>query len=55
MAMSHLTDIFNYLGMHVLALKPKLIRINGKMENGKISDESYLKRLKDQAQAIIDF
>ena len=55
MAMSHLTDIFNYLGMHVLALKPKLIRINGKMENGKINDESYLKRLRDQAQAIIDF
>ena len=55
MAMSHLTDIFNYLGMHVLALKPKLIRINGKMEKGKISDESYLKRLQDQAQAIIDF
>lgn len=55
MAMSHLTDIFNYLGMHVLALKPKLIRINGKMENGKINDESYMKRLRDQAQAIIDF
>ena len=33
MAMSHLTDIFNYLGMHVLALKPKLIRINGEREN----------------------
>ena len=55
MAMSHLTDIFNYLGMHVLALKPKLIRINGKMENGKIADESYMKRLRDQALAIIDF
>lgn len=55
MAMSHLTDIFNYLGMHVLAAKPKLTRINGKMENGKITDESYLKRLKDQAQAIIEF
>jgi chromate reductase, NAD(P)H dehydrogenase (quinone) len=24
-AMSHLTDIFNYLGMNVLALKPKLV------------------------------
>ncbi|WP_420575617.1 NADPH-dependent FMN reductase [Ekhidna sp.] len=55
MAMSHLTDIFNYLGMHVLALKPKLIRINGKMEKGKIADDSYMKRLRDQAQAIIDF
>ncbi|SNT25008.1 NAD(P)H-dependent FMN reductase [Ekhidna lutea] len=55
MAMSHLTDIFNYLGMHVLANKPKLMRINGKMEAGKITDESYTKRLKDQAKAIISF
>ncbi|MEP0986921.1 NAD(P)H-dependent oxidoreductase [Ekhidna sp.] len=55
MAMSHLTDIFNYLGMNVLAIKPKLIQINGKMANGKITDESYLKRLKDQAKAIIEF
>ncbi|WP_370090435.1 NADPH-dependent FMN reductase [Ekhidna sp.] len=55
MAMSHLTDIFNYLGMHVLANKPKLIRINGLMENGKVADEAYLKRLKTQAQDIINF
>lgn len=55
MAMSHLTDIFNYLGMHVLANKPKLIRINGLMKNGKITDESYMKRLKNQAQDIINF
>ncbi len=55
MAMSHLTDIFNYLGMHVLANKPKLIRVNGMMENGKVADESYLKRLKNQAQDIINF
>ncbi|WP_425390820.1 NADPH-dependent FMN reductase [Ekhidna sp.] len=55
MAMSHLTDIFNYLGMHVLALKPKLIRINGKMENGKVTDEADLRRLVGQAKAIIEF
>ena len=55
MAMSHLTDIFNYLGMHVLALKPKLIRINEKMKDGKIVDESYVKMLKNQAVALIEF
>lgn len=55
LAMSHLTDIFNYLGMHVMAGKPKLLRIAGKMEDGKITDESYLKRLKEQAKDIIDF
>jgi len=41
--------------MHLLALKPKLIRINGKRENGRITDESYLRRLREQAQAIMDF
>ncbi|WP_436517173.1 NADPH-dependent FMN reductase [Ekhidna sp. To15] len=55
MAMSHLTDIFNYLGMHVLANKPKLMRVNGLMEDGKITDESSIRRLKEQAEALIDF
>lgn len=55
MAMSHLTDIFNYLGMHVLANKPKLMRINGMMEDGKVTDESSLRRLKEQAEALVEF
>lgn len=55
MAMSHLTDIFNYLGMHVLAAKPKLMQINGKMEGAKVTDASYLRYLKEQAKAIIEF
>lgn len=55
MALSHLTDIFNYLGMHVHANKPKLIRINGIMEDGKIVDDSYVQLLKDQAKAFINF
>lgn len=54
-AMSHLTDIFNYLGMHVMANKPKLMRINTKMENGKVTDESYLRRLNEQAESLINF
>ena len=55
MAMSHLTDIFNFLGMHVLANKPKLTRIETLMKEGKITDKSTLERLKEHAQAIIDF
>ncbi|MEP1032809.1 NAD(P)H-dependent oxidoreductase [Ekhidna sp.] len=55
MAMSHLTDIFNYLGMHVLANKPKLTRVNGMMEDGRLTDESSLRRLKEQATTLIDF
>ena len=30
-ALSHLTDIFHYLGMHVLALNPKLSKIDQNM------------------------
>lgn len=54
-AMSHLTDIFNYLGMHVMANKPKLMQINGKMENGKLIDPSYLRRINEQIDALIEF
>ncbi|MEO9485399.1 MAG: NAD(P)H-dependent oxidoreductase [Ekhidna sp.] len=54
-AMSHLTDIFNYLGMHVFANKPKLMSINAMMENGKITNESNLGILRDQAQDFIKF
>ncbi|GAB4239490.1 MAG: hypothetical protein Tsb0034_15540 [Ekhidna sp.] len=55
MAMSHLTDIFNYLGMHVLANKPKITGINSKLENGKLVDEASLRRIREQADAIINF
>lgn len=55
MAMSHLTDIFNYLGMHVHALKPKLMRINGKIADGRIIDKKDMELLKEQAKAFIDF
>ncbi|MEM7298182.1 MAG: NAD(P)H-dependent oxidoreductase [Bacteroidota bacterium] len=55
MAMSHLTDIFNYLGMHVLANKPKLMSINSKLEDDKITDETSLRRMNEQAEALISF
>lgn len=55
MAMSHLTDILNYLGMHVLANKPKLIGINQKMQEGLVSDESYIKLMDSHASDLINF
>ena len=36
MAMSHLTDILNYLGMNILALKPKLAGIEQHWDGEKI-------------------
>lgn len=55
LAMSHLTDIFNYLGMHVLAQKPKLMGINDRMKNGEVNDELGVQLLKEQAKALMKF
>jgi len=55
LALSHLTDIFNYMGMHVLAYKVKLARIKGIMTENKISDKQQLDKITRQAQMLIDF
>lgn len=55
LALSHLTDIFNYLGMHVLALKPKLARIEKNMKDGAVIDDLYVQLLEDQARQLISF
>ena len=53
-AMSHLTDIFNYLGMHVLATKPKLAGIERNFVEGKFTNELYEKLMNDQADKLIN-
>jgi NAD(P)H-dependent FMN reductase len=55
LALSHLTDIFNYCGMHVLALKPKLARIDKNFEDGEIKDPLYNQLLKEQAELLVQF
>lgn len=55
MAMSHLTDIFNYLGMHVMANKPKLMGINKKLKGGEIADEFFVELLENHAKDLINF
>ncbi|UII23247.1 NADPH-dependent FMN reductase [Fulvivirga ligni] len=55
MALSHLTDIFNYCGMHVLAQKPKLSHINQHFQDGSIVNELYTQLLTDQAEKLIAF
>lgn len=55
LALSHLTDIFHYCGMNVLAQKPKLARIEDHYEEGEIINELYLSLLKDQAERLIKF
>ncbi|MEO1049582.1 MAG: NAD(P)H-dependent oxidoreductase [Bacteroidota bacterium] len=55
LALSHLTDIFHYCGMNVLALKPKLSRIEENMTDGAITNHLYKELLEEQAAALIEF
>ncbi len=55
LALSHLTDIFNYLGMHVLAQKPRIPRVNGILKDGKLTDDSLMKLLEEQVEEFVKF
>lgn len=55
LAMSHLTDIFNYLGMHVLALKVKLAHIGKNFDGTHITNELYLEMMEQQVEQFKDF
>ncbi len=55
LALSHLTDIFNYCGMHVLAQKPKLGNIERNIQDGKITNPKYVQQLEKQAGLLIEF
>jgi chromate reductase, NAD(P)H dehydrogenase (quinone) len=54
LALSHLTDILNYCGTHVLALKPKLSRIEENLTENNLS-ELYQELLEEQAEKFIEF
>ena len=54
-SLSHLTDVFHYLGMHVYLLKPKLANItDGKLSTVK-KNKLYVQLLDEQATGFIDF
>ena len=55
LALSHLTDIFNYLGMHVLAIKVRLPDIGKLLSDGKINDKLILELLDMQINDLIKF
>ena len=55
LALSHMTDIFNYLGMNVLALKVKLARIENNFNGKEVTDRLYGQLLDEQVQLLIDF
>lgn len=56
LALSHLTDIFNYCGMNVMAQKVKLARIEDNTdEELNITNELYQKLLREQVNLFIEF
>ncbi len=55
LALSHLTDILNYCGTHVLALKVKLAFIDKYFDNGEITNDIYRDLLASQAGDLIEF
>lgn len=55
LALSHLTDVLNYMGMHVLAAKPRLMHIHKNMTEGGITNKLYVQLLEEQIEAFIQF
>lgn len=53
--LSHITDIFNYLGMHVLAQKIRIPFMQKNFVESKITDEFIKELMIDQAQQFIKF
>ena len=55
LAMSHLTDVFNYLGAEVLSFKPRLQGIKKCLQEGKLKDEKANRLLREHAERFIGF
>lgn len=55
LGLSHLTDVLNYLGMHVLAQKVRIPFMNKNFIDGKILDDFINQLMDDQAQLFLKF
>mgnify|MGYP000179101584 CR=1 FL=1 len=55
LALSHLTDILNYLGMHVLASKPRITRIEKTFIDGEINDALVKELISIQVKDFLNF
>jgi NAD(P)H-dependent FMN reductase len=53
LALSHLTDILHYMGMHVLPQKVRLATIDRYLVNGQITEPLYLQLLDEQIEALL--
>ncbi|TAH27703.1 MAG: NADPH-dependent oxidoreductase [Cytophagales bacterium] len=55
LALSHLTDILNYLSMHVYAVKPRIPRISANFVDGVITDKFIADLIDSQIKGFIKF
>lgn len=55
LAISHLTDVLNYCGLHVLAQKPRLPFLHKHLERGKLTLPLYQQLLEEQIEALLSF
>jgi NAD(P)H-dependent FMN reductase len=53
--LSHLTDIFNFCGMNILAYKPRLEKIEHVIVNDELVDQGYISKLEKQAKMLLEF
>jgi len=55
LGLSHITDIFNYLGMHVLPQKVRIPYMKKNFIEGVVTDELINKLILDQIQRLVSF
>lgn len=55
LALSHLTDILNYLGMHIMAMKLKLAHIEKNFDGKQITNKLYNELLDQHVDQLIRF
>jgi len=55
LALSHLTDILNYMGMHILAIKPKLSNIDAFITGKTLSNPTYIEKVEKQVEEFLKF
>lgn len=53
--LSHLTDIFHYLKMHVYPIKPAIANITDSRLETVLGNPKYIQLLEEQAEAIISY
>ena len=55
LAMSHLTDVFHYLGAEVLSYKPRLPAIHKNISAGQLTNPNYDSFLREHAAKMVAF